>query len=295
MNEMEMFRETLLNREAMYIFADGLARSVAGDVPNPTGHDNFNDVLAEIIGTVQRQSIDVVFGHAESEIEVMFLNTLVTCFASMSPGRLILQSPSEDAPKDIQGMRDNFQEAKEIMDMYMSAVMEVKGVDRQAAFAEFMDYAEEGVRIGEVDEGFPSTCLAVEHFDIRYSIFAFVQAAFPEIRVNGKSIRVDLLAFVPAYPSYRVAVEFDGFQFHNTKEAFVNDRKRDRLLRSNGFDVLRYSGSEIYADPIQVAKDLANYLLERLPPSPNRSEMEKRVQSAMGGEGSSSSGNSGPR
>lgn len=43
---------------------------------------------------------------------------------------------------------------------------------------------------------------------------------------------------------------------------FTQDRKRDRALQKRGFQVLRYSGSEIYTDPIGVSYDLLGHLWE---------------------------------
>lgn len=59
--------------------------------------------------------------------------------------------------------------------------------------------------------------------------------------------RVDFAACSPGLPM--VAVECDGHQFHErTKEQVARDKKRDRHFQSNGWRVLRFSGSEIYKD-----------------------------------------------
>ena len=69
-----------------------------------------------------------------------------------------------------------------------------------------------------------------------------------------------MLIWVPSDESVRVIVECDGFQFHSDKVAFIQDRKRDRALKAQGYQVLRYSGSEIHADPVAASVDLAEYL-----------------------------------
>jgi very-short-patch-repair endonuclease len=46
-------------------------------------------------------------------------------------------------------------------------------------------------------------------------------------------------------------VECDGHDFHErTKEQAKRDRKRDRAMQSAGFLVMRFTGSEVYADAI---------------------------------------------
>lgn len=48
----------------------------------------------------------------------------------------------------------------------------------------------------------------------------------------------------------KLVVECDGHQFHErTKEQAAKDRSRDRKLTSLGFDVFRFTGSELWCDP----------------------------------------------
>ncbi len=82
------------------------------------------------------------------------------------------------------------------------------------------------------------------------------QAAFPNFKIDNKSIRVDFYIWVPSDPSVKIIVECDGFEFHKTKNSFINDKQRDRLFQLNGYNVIRYSGSEIYIDPVEVSTNL---------------------------------------
>ena len=53
-----------------------------------------------------------------------------------------------------------------------------------------------------------------------------------------------------------VAVEIDGHEWHErSKEQATYDKKRDRLFAYRGIHILRFSGSEIYADPAKCAFD----------------------------------------
>jgi hypothetical protein len=54
------------------------------------------------------------------------------------------------------------------------------------------------------------------------------------VRLAGESFRLDV-----AYPDARVAVEYDGWDSHRSRTAFDRDRRRDRLLQSAGWIVLR--------------------------------------------------------
>lgn len=48
----------------------------------------------------------------------------------------------------------------------------------------------------------------------------------------------------------KLVVECDGHEYHErTKEQAAKDRSRDRTLTSLGFDVFRFTGSELWRDP----------------------------------------------
>ena len=71
------------------------------------------------------------------------------------------------------------------------------------------------------------------------------------------------MIWLPFNPDFKVIVECDGYEFDSNKAAFSNDRARDRILASRGFQVLRFSGSGIYKDPVGKAKELCEYLANR--------------------------------
>lgn len=58
-----------------------------------------------------------------------------------------------------------------------------------------------------------------------------------------------------------VIVECDGHDFHEkTKEQVARDKKRDRAIMTVGVPLLRFTGSEIYADPFKCAKEVADFM-----------------------------------
>jgi hypothetical protein len=65
----------------------------------------------------------------------------------------------------------------------------------------------------------------------------------------------------PQYLSERVnvmlAIECDGHQFHEkTPEQAKCDKNRDRNLITSGYPVMRFTGSEIYADPLRCSEQV---------------------------------------
>lgn len=72
--------------------------------------------------------------------------------------------------------------------------------------------------------------------------------------------RVDFL--VTNYGSEAgVIIECDGHDFHEkTKEQAKHDKERDRWLTSQGYKILRYTGSEIYNDFVKIEDELFDLL-----------------------------------
>lgn len=42
-----------------------------------------------------------------------------------------------------------------------------------------------------------------------------------------------------------LSVEIDGFEFHNDRVSFTNDRRKSRIMQLKGYTHLQYSGSEL--------------------------------------------------
>jgi hypothetical protein len=87
------------------------------------------------------------------------------------------------------------------------------------------------------------------------------------VNVEGHKYRLDFLASATATGptvsggTQRICVPFDvecdGHDFHErSKEQARRDKARDRALQATGYTVLRFTGSEIYADPAGVAAEI---------------------------------------
>lgn len=55
-----------------------------------------------------------------------------------------------------------------------------------------------------------------------------------------------------AFPAQRVAIEIDGWAFHNDQQAFQKDRTRQNWLALNGWQVLRFTWLDITQHPERV-------------------------------------------
>lgn len=65
--------------------------------------------------------------------------------------------------------------------------------------------------------------------------------------------------FVPKNP-FKLIIECDGHDYHEkTKEQVRHNNERDYDLKMAGYDVLHYSGSQIFNDPLKCAQEIYDY------------------------------------
>lgn len=58
----------------------------------------------------------------------------------------------------------------------------------------------------------------------------------------------------------RLIVECDGHDFHErTKEQASKDRSRDRWAQGAGYEIFRFTGSELWRDPLGCVKQVINW------------------------------------
>jgi very-short-patch-repair endonuclease len=83
------------------------------------------------------------------------------------------------------------------------------------------------------------------------------RASIPEPEVNSRlaGYEVDML-----WRSQRLAVEVDGYGFHQNRQEFEKDRARDADLTLAGFRVLRFTDRKILYEPEFVASRLRGAL-----------------------------------
>jgi len=67
----------------------------------------------------------------------------------------------------------------------------------------------------------------------------YLEQEYP-VLVKGKIFFVDFYE-----PSTKLAIEVDGFNFHHTPKQMAKDIKRDRLMTSLDFTIMRIPGSKI--------------------------------------------------
>lgn len=82
-------------------------------------------------------------------------------------------------------------------------------------------------------------------------------------QVEVGNYRVDFLYSIngPDGTNKRLVIEVDGHDFHErTKEQAARDKARDRWMNGQRIEVIRFTGSEVWANPI----DCGDQILDRM-------------------------------
>lgn len=220
-----------------------------GSVTYPMFYENF-------IRGVSERNVDNIFKYCQSPIERIFLNSLVLLFIKNGLPCLHIMGPSDNVEEDMALYRKHHLSIMSFIQRYKD-----KTGDKELEYFDdaLLDKKEKGILNDEQIEEVQIHNSIIQHFDWN-SYHIVLQPKFPNIKVDNKSIRPDLLIWVPGDDEIRIIVECDGFAYHNSKDSFINDRIRDRQLQLNGYRVIRYSGSEINSNPIKVSGDLFDML-----------------------------------
>jgi hypothetical protein len=208
---------------------------------------------------VAERNANNIYEYSQSPIEKIFLSSLLLLFIKSGMPCLHITEPAPDVEAYMHYYRTNHLSIMQLIESY-------KEVSGDIELERFDEALLEKKRTGAFT-GDQVTEIQVHHSIIRHfewnSYHLVVQAGFPHIKVNGRSIRCDLLIWVPGDENVKIIVECDGFAFHNSKNSFENDRARDRQLQLHGYRVIRFPGSEINRDPSKVSSELFD-LLEAL-------------------------------
>jgi hypothetical protein len=215
----------------------------------PTFYEAFLPGIAE-------RNANNIYEYSHSPIERVFLSSLLLLFIKSGMPCLHITEPAADVEAYMHYYRKNHLSIMQLIESYK----EVSG-DRE--LEHFDEALLEKKRKGVFTED-QVTEIQVHHSIVRHfewnSYHLIPQAGFPHIKVDGRSIRCDLLIWVPGDESVKIIVECDGFAFHNSKSAFDNDRARDRQLQLYGYRVIRFSGSQINRDPSKISSEIFDLL-----------------------------------
>lgn len=86
----------------------------------------------------------------------------------------------------------------------------------------------------------------------------------PQVKIGKYT--VDFLIDEPIEDENKhIVIECDGHDFHEkTKEQAKHDKERDRFLQKEGYSVYRFTGSEIFNNPLQVLSEIEEIVYKNI-------------------------------
>ncbi|WP_414461773.1 endonuclease domain-containing protein [Hyphomicrobium sp. DY-1] len=102
---------------------------------------------------------------------------------------------------------------------------------------------------------------------VRAKEFPARSNAFIQPQVSILQYRVDFLAVTQSADGGRrfIAIECDGHDFHEkTRDQAQRDKLRDREIQNAGVEVHRFTGSEIWNKPFEVAYEIVERINDQL-------------------------------
>lgn len=223
--------------------------------PEEGDDSKFLEFYESALGAVTQESVEEIIRLSGSPIERMFLGSLLLGSIKWFPYGIVVHPIQKDTHKELAEFRDYLSKFFDFVEWYENKYGSYSGLD---------DYLDAQVVSGKMESSerkyIHRLVFRYLYLSLRDSWHLTLQPKFPDIIVGGKSIRPDILLWVPSDPSKRIIVECDGYQFHNEKNAFISDRARDRKTSGIGYTTLRFAGTEIYRDISGVAIELLNYL-----------------------------------
>lgn len=88
------------------------------------------------------------------------------------------------------------------------------------------------------------------------------------VKAKDKTYRADFYIDTVSYKNktYRlktpILIELDGQKYHSTKEQRNRDYERENNLKLEGYHILRFTGSQVYKEPIRCVRKVYDYSLD---------------------------------
>lgn len=253
-------REYLLDDDQFPHLLDHFLQNWAKESMASEDDPIIREIYPKAISIITKIHSDIIDNFQESPIEKIFLRSLILGMVKNDPLYLVIHQLGDNAESDLEYYRKYYKNFCKLIEYW-----EAKH-SSETSLSDFLDAELRKGKMG-VDEKNYLEVLAFRYqlLDMHESIHLTLQPKFASIRVDGKSIRPDLYFWNPSREDVALIVECDGFEYHSSKDMFSKDRKRDRVLQSRGYRVLRFSGQEIYNTPVSVTAeilDALNQLLE---------------------------------
>jgi very-short-patch-repair endonuclease len=252
---LNLLRRMLSNDEEFSLLLDEFVGEAVSAKAPPDA--DLRRVYKNSLLATARESARHIAETARSSLERTFIRSLLLAYLWSDGLGLVSHPIQNDASAEIASFRASLARFAEIRVRFLKQ-------NPRPDLSAFLDHqAATGEITWEERRSFAPLVGKYRFGRLDKRVHMTMQARFPNIRVHDHSVVADVYLWVPKRPDINIIVECDGFPYHSSEERFTRDRQRDRVFQANGYEVLRFSGSEIRRDPVQVANELVAHLRDR--------------------------------
>jgi len=152
----------------------------------------FADYLKIGLQLLLDENLRLVFEQTQSPIERIFINSVLLMFIKNDPLSLVVQHSVRNAPGQIEAFRQRRSQFKKFIGWYLEQHGSLAGVE---------EYLDRELERGKMEPGehlyLRRHLVFYEYLRLENRFHLILQPGIPDIRVEGRAVRPDMLVWVP--------------------------------------------------------------------------------------------------
>src|SRR6266567_3920660 len=263
----ELEPDTLVNESKMHLVIE---RIVNGLYQNSAVEEDFlsflneeeevissryseeEDITSLLAKSKLNGDIDFVFKNAISAEETSFLNSLIIQLSLKNPHLIVFT----DSSSSVSELREDVIGALEVIKENWNEYAKATGEGDFLEFANYIindsDYPE------DIKESIRVFGIPYISFDYFNTYHLTMRPILQESRLYNQHEKPGMFIWLPSDPDFKLIVEFEVPYYYFFPDETDN---KDSILKSEGFQVIRYDEVDIMLNPLECANKLYKYLL----------------------------------
>lgn len=117
--------------------------------------------------------------------------------------------------------------------------------------------------VGWLTDAFPipiNLCF-IEEMRAEEELFIDGRKIKPDFIMDFSRLNIDGYSVYPLLKDLKYVVEIDGFEYHSNKKQMNYDYQRENTLKLNGYNVVRFTGSQVFRQPYNCVHDFVSIVV----------------------------------
>jgi very-short-patch-repair endonuclease len=249
--QIDQFKDLCLNKHKMLLTVQQLFRDRLLAPTNAV--TKFYD---DIMEGHTIHCINIIFQHAETETEMLFLNSCLLKAALDKPLLLTFTNPIPSLDEAVKYIQDQYKFHTEAWNNIVEAF---EGNPP-------MSYLDLIKSFSDIPEQFKDDMM---QFYVLYIVFGFykhfhisMRTPLQDITFNNQVFRPNILVWNPSNPGFKLLVEINDSE--DALSSDVENNTREKILEARGFQILHFQKEDVEKNPLRQAEELIDYLFARL-------------------------------